>query len=77
MSCIFCVCVEMFSVAIQYFQQSAVMATEQSKYTSALKLSRKTENAVQRFYNQTTFDDDENARGRLSYHYRLLLFFRF
>ena len=66
----YCCVVGMFSVAVQYYQQGTVMATEQEKHTDALKLSKKTEKAVKSFYLETSFDTDENLRGKLSYHYR-------
>lgn len=47
------------------------MATEQMRYTDALKLSKKTEKAVKLFYSQASFDSEENARGAVSYHFRL------
>jgi hypothetical protein len=62
----------MHSVAVQYYQQGAVMATEQLKYTDALQLSKKTEKAVKLFYSQVSFDNEENARGAVSYLYRLV-----
>lgn len=55
------------------------MATEQLKYTDALKLSKKTEKAVKMFYAQTSFDED-NSDGKMSYHYRyndMCYFFQF
>lgn len=60
----------MYSVAVQYYQQGAVMATEQLKYSDALKLSKKTEKAVKLFYLHTDFDVEDNSAGKLSYLYR-------
>lgn len=60
----------MYSIAVQYYQQGAVMATEQLKYSDALNLSKKTEKAVKKFYSQTHVDHKDNARGALSYAYR-------
>ena len=62
----------MLSVAVQYFQQGAVMATEQLKYSDALKLSKKTEKAVNLFYARTDFNVEDNSEGKLSYLYRFI-----
>lgn len=60
----------MVSVAAQYYQQGAVLATEQEKLTDALKMSQKTEKAVKQFLAVTSFDSEENSRGKVSYHFR-------